>query len=105
MRTPKRGNSLHLAHSEAVAAETVRIEARAATARPSNRGVAEDFCGLLTVPDVAALLHVPTSWVYDHVRKGCSNPLPAIRIGKYLRFRISDLAVYIDSLAHTPKTR
>jgi len=54
---------------------------------------------LLTVPEVAALLHVPTSWVYDHVRQGCSTPLPVIRIGKYLRFRMSDLAVYIDSLA------
>jgi len=54
---------------------------------------------LLTVPEVAALLHVPTSWVYDHVRPGCSNPLPVIKIGKYLRFQMSDLAVYIDSLA------
>jgi len=51
------------------------------------------------VPEVAALLHVPTSWVYDHVRPGCSNPLPVIKIGKYLRFQMSDLAVYIDSLA------
>jgi len=25
---------------------------------------------LLTVPEVAALLHVPPSWVYDHVRHG-----------------------------------
>jgi predicted DNA-binding transcriptional regulator AlpA len=54
---------------------------------------------LLTVPEVAALLHVPTSWVYEHVRPGCSNPLPVVRIGKYLRFQMSDLAVYIDSLA------
>src|SRR5437867_3925189 len=54
---------------------------------------------LLTVTEVAALLHVPTSWVYDHVRQGCSNPLPVVRIGKYLRFQMSDLAVYIDSLA------
>ena len=30
---------------------------------------------------------------------GCSNPLPVVRIGKYLRFQMSDLAVYIDSLA------
>jgi hypothetical protein len=51
------------------------------------------------VPEVAALLHVPTSWVYDHVRPDCSNPLPVIKIGKYLRFQMSDLAVYIDSLA------
>jgi len=60
---------------------------------------------LLTVPEVAALLHVPTSWIYDHVRQGCSNPLPVIRMGKYLRFRMSDLAEYIDSLAYESKAR
>jgi hypothetical protein len=54
---------------------------------------------LLTVPEVAALLHVPTSWVYDHARHDCASPLPVIRIGKYLRFRMSDLTKYIDSLA------
>ena len=51
------------------------------------------------MPEVAALLHVLTSWVYDHVRPGCSILLPVIKIGKYLRFQMSDLAVYIDSLA------
>jgi excisionase family DNA binding protein len=58
-----------------------------------------DPASLLTVPEVAALLHVPRSWIYDHVRPGCSNPLPVIRIGKYLRFQMRDLAAYIDSLS------
>jgi len=51
---------------------------------------------LLTVQDAAALLHVPVSWVYEHTRRGAPDALPALKVGKYLRFRPSDLLDYID---------
>jgi predicted DNA-binding transcriptional regulator AlpA len=54
---------------------------------------------LLTVPEVAALLRVPVSWIYDHVRPGCRDPLPRLKLGKYLRFRSCDIAAYIDAVA------
>ncbi len=44
---------------------------------------------LLTVEDVAALLKVSCSWVYEHTRaRGSSRAerLPFIKIGKYKRF-------------------
>jgi excisionase family DNA binding protein len=44
---------------------------------------------LLTVADVAALLKVSKSWVYEHIRaRGTprSDRLPHIKIGKYVRF-------------------
>ena len=44
---------------------------------------------LLTVEDVAALLKVSRSWVYEHTRmRGTmrSERLPFIKIGKYTRF-------------------
>ncbi len=44
---------------------------------------------LLTVDDVAALLKVSKSWVYEHTRAAAhsrTERLPHIRIGKYLRF-------------------
>ena len=44
---------------------------------------------LLTVDDVAALLKVSRSWVYEHTRmRGTmrSERLPFIKIGKYTRF-------------------
>ena len=44
---------------------------------------------LMTVDDVAALLKVSKSWVYEHARaRGTpqGERLPHIRIGKYLRF-------------------
>jgi hypothetical protein len=36
---------------------------------------------LLTVPEVAAILRVPSSWVYSH-----ATELGVYRVGKYLRF-------------------
>jgi predicted DNA-binding transcriptional regulator AlpA len=44
---------------------------------------------LLTVEDVAALLKVSRSWVYEHTRsRGTARAerLPYIKIGKYKRF-------------------
>ena len=48
---------------------------------------------LLTPDDVCALLKVKKSWVYDEVERGA---LDAIRLGKQLRFRASDLARYLE---------
>jgi predicted DNA-binding transcriptional regulator AlpA len=44
---------------------------------------------LLTVEDVAALLKVSKTWVYEHTRTrgaGRSERLPCLKIGKYTRF-------------------
>jgi excisionase family DNA binding protein len=56
---------------------------------------------LLTVHDVAALLRVPVSWVYDHTRRGAHDALPVVKVGKYVRFRPSDLLEYVDRLHRT----
>lgn len=52
---------------------------------------------LLTVEDVARLMKVPMSWVYEHSRQDGIDRLPCIKLGKYLRFRLSDLRNYIES--------
>jgi excisionase family DNA binding protein len=41
---------------------------------------------LLTVEDVAVLLKVPKSWVYQRIRKSGFHRLPHVKLGKYLRF-------------------
>lgn len=41
---------------------------------------------ILTLEELAARLKVSERWVYEKSRRRCSNPLPAIRIGRYLRF-------------------
>ena len=50
---------------------------------------------LLTVKEVAELLRVPVSWVYDRVRKRSLDRLPAIRLGKYWRFREEDVFAWL----------
>ena len=44
---------------------------------------------LLTIDEVAALLKVSRSWIYEHTRKRGtprSGRLPHIKMGKYVRF-------------------
>ena len=53
---------------------------------------------LLTVQEVAALLKVPVSWVYEHTRQGCGDPLPAIKVGKYLRFFRKDILDHLETI-------
>ncbi len=50
---------------------------------------------ILTVTEVAGILKVPVSWIYDHTRPRRQNPLPSFKMGKYLRFRASDIRAYI----------
>jgi helix-turn-helix protein len=49
---------------------------------------------LLTADDVARILRVPVSWVYKHTRAACRDPLPHVKIGKYLRFFEGDILTY-----------
>ena len=44
------------------------------------------FEELLTVSDVARLLKVPVSWVYERTRRRGIEQLPHLKLGKYLRF-------------------
>ena len=49
----------------------------------------------LTVRELGQRLKVPASWVYDQVR--CqSDPLPHYKMGKYLRFRWSEVSAWIE---------
>jgi predicted DNA-binding transcriptional regulator AlpA len=55
-----------------------------------------DDSHLLSVPEVARLLQVPVSWVYEHTRPQCATPLPHVRLGKYLRFLPADIKDYLE---------
>jgi len=41
---------------------------------------------ILTPEEVAARLKVPESWVYEKTRARCRNPIPCMRLGRYVRF-------------------
>ena len=51
---------------------------------------------LLTVQEIAALLRVPVSWVYGHLRKRSTDRLPAYRLGKYWRFRSEEVLAWVE---------
>jgi len=55
-----------------------------------------DDTQLLSVQEVASLLQVPVSWVYEHARPGCATLLPHIKLGKYLRFLPADIRNYLE---------
>jgi hypothetical protein len=45
-----------------------------------------DPAQILTLSELAERLKVSERWVYEKSRRRCQNPLPTIRIGRYLRF-------------------
>jgi excisionase family DNA binding protein len=51
---------------------------------------------LLTVEEVASLLHVPVSWVYGRIRKRSLDRLPGYRLGKYWRFREGEIRAWVE---------
>lgn len=55
---------------------------------------------LMTVHEVAALLRVPISWVYERTRRRGNERLPHIKMGKYLRFRTVEIQHYLGTLHH-----
>ena len=63
-----------------------------------DTGVIKEDEELMTVGEVARLLKVPVSWVYERCRTGTANPLPHLKLGKYLRFSRSALFAYIEGL-------
>ena len=52
---------------------------------------------LLTVEEVAVLLHVPVSWVYGRTRKRSLERLPGYRLGKYWRFCEDEVLAWLVS--------
>jgi len=55
---------------------------------------------IMTVNDVAELLQIPKSSVYEKTRerRGSVPPLPVRRVGKYLRFTRSEVIDWFNSL-------
>lgn len=49
---------------------------------------------LLDADEVAQILRVPRSWVYSHLKE-----LPVIRLGRYVRFRRSEIERFLEQRA------
>ncbi len=57
-----------------------------------------DQTELLTVQQVAELLQVPVSWIYEHTRQRSADRIPGFRLGKYWRFNRADVLAWLDHL-------
>jgi excisionase family DNA binding protein len=51
---------------------------------------------LLTVKEVAELLKVPVSWVYERTRQRGLNRLRGFRLGKYWRFLEEEVFAWLE---------
>ena len=50
---------------------------------------------LLTASDVAELLGVPTSWVYEQSRRG---RIPTVTLGRYRRYRRAAIEHWVEEM-------
>jgi len=55
-----------------------------------------DPAQILTLSEIAERLKVSERWVYEKSRRLCQNPLPVIRIGRYLRFNWLDVSAWLQ---------
>jgi predicted DNA-binding transcriptional regulator AlpA len=54
---------------------------------------------ILTAAQVGERLQISPGCVYELTRRRCKNPLPYVKVGKYLRFRLSHIESWLDRLA------
>ena len=52
---------------------------------------------LLTVIELATALKVHKSWIYSKTRETGAGGIPKIQVGKYLRFRESEVLEWLQS--------
>jgi excisionase family DNA binding protein len=51
---------------------------------------------LLSVEEVADLLQVPVSWVYERTRSREKNRIPGFRLGKYWRYEEAEVFAWLE---------
>jgi len=48
----------------------------------------------LTIDEVSRVLRIPKSSLYEHTRRGSRDRIPALKIGKHLRFVLEDVKAW-----------
>ena len=59
---------------------------------------------MLTVKELAGILNVPASWIYERTRKGSNDRIPHIRVGKYIRFPEDMVREFLERLKSNEST-
>jgi predicted DNA-binding transcriptional regulator AlpA len=56
---------------------------------------------ILTIEQLSARLQVSRAWIFSKTRSRCRHPLPAMRVGRFLRFSWPSVCVYLTSCEST----
>ena len=67
-----------------------------ADAKHGNNMPTSEVGRLLTVGEVADLLQVAPSWIYERTRRRGADRLPHIKLGKYLRFEEDAVRAFLE---------
>jgi excisionase family DNA binding protein len=54
---------------------------------------------LIAINEMAKILGVPVTWIYDRTRSGIRDPLPHYKLGKYIRFSEAEVLEYLNKKA------
>jgi excisionase family DNA binding protein len=61
---------------------------------------------ILTTEELAQRLKVPLSYIYEKQRPKHKNPIPTMKIGRYLRFDWAEVSAWLKSTSTAaPKSR
>jgi excisionase family DNA binding protein len=58
---------------------------------------------ILTPEEAASWLRLRPEQLYELTRKRCAHPLPSLRCGKQLRFRLSEIDSWLTQETATPR--
>jgi hypothetical protein len=58
----------------------------------------EQNSDLMTIADIARVLNVRVSWVYERSRRRGNERIPHIKLGKYLRFELPAVRTWLNGL-------
>lgn len=53
---------------------------------------------LLRISEIADVLRVPVSWVYERTRRNGAERIPHIKLGKYLRFEKAAVLGWVQTM-------
>jgi excisionase family DNA binding protein len=53
---------------------------------------------ILNIAEVAKLLRVPVSWVYERARRRSFDQIPHFKLGKYLRFSEKEILDWLQRI-------
>jgi excisionase family DNA binding protein len=65
---------------------------------PLRSSECESHNGLVGAAEIAQLLQVPLSWVYERTRRRGVERMPHFKLGKYLRFSKEEVLEWLHKL-------